>query len=698
MATDYHRTRKQEEKQLLNTYLCRIHSMARAGHRTGKDELLSTINSYAQLVRQHGLSANQVEMALDALTFPGHQLDNATIKTISGVLLPRERVQATAVMQVISCLGRVKAIVQTALLKWLVMVFPILESFRQLQQNYGVLFHFLAYVTSRKYLCHLIYLVTKREHISAFRIKTLLDLYTHSVEDQSLMELVRLYKQYYPEIPVKLPQGSSKPLKHPDPEWFATLEELQIRLGTRDFDSGFQDESIFSRTLGKRKRTDVLPDAITYGANAGMITIEDIRGVDDFVKSVECIELPGQMASALNDPRLELILLYKSDKAMQERLDYWVRFALHGITLRVEGGSEKDDPLLSKLLQFTQSIDLSMKSMTEFWVYNIERWDGRRSRKQVLELLSFLSPQKFELVFGKIKDLFDVRDAEFWSDVLLHCLSPLIERWAVKYRSAFLNLANELEEVKETELDIGDIFDRLVKQVYAMTTDAINRFPENLSLMRASLLFFENVARYCLQYDYRTVSLPPPVLVYVSFFSCVPSLVSQLCGLLASYKHIFDLHENYSTEEKDLFNSYVMDICNCLWRNRAFNTVDKGARGFGVPQRLVEAFRQQFQQTRIDISTSLSLTCGPAFGRYATKCLRELEDGDYSVRIRHLGPPTPLSFQTLSPEDGGLNMSFLEYRVALLEYLKSLGYTGLHEFLYCTMTSLMESVNVVKGL
>jgi len=40
----------------------------------------------------------------------------------------------------------------------------------------------------------------------------------------------------------------------------------------------------------------------------------------------------------------------------------------------------------------------------------------------------------------------------------------------------------------------------------------------------------------------------------------------------------------YNRDYVALFNSFVMDICNFLWRIRAFNKTDKNARGFLVDE------------------------------------------------------------------------------------------------------------------
>lgn len=59
--------------------------------------------------------------------------------------------------------------------------------------------------------------------------------------------------------------------------------------------------------------------------------------------------------------------------------------------------------------------------------------------------------------------------------------------------------------------------------------------------------------------------------------------VSRICGILAHYKASFednerksiDWMEQHDQDYLDQFNLYVLDICNCLWRNLAFK-IDNG--------------------------------------------------------------------------------------------------------------------------
>lgn len=72
-----------------------------------------------------------------------------------------------------------------------------------------------------------------------------------------------------------------------------------------------------------------------------------------------------------------------------------------------------------------------------------------------------------------------------------------------------------------------------------------------------------------------------------------------MASLTFRFKVAFELYESASRERQDrgglampaysrdfvnYFNGFVMDLCNCLWRNRALNNADKNALGCQIPE------------------------------------------------------------------------------------------------------------------
>jgi centromere protein I len=138
-----------------------------------------------------------LEQLVDIITRP-NQLDQSSLGSLVRNLYPGSRVTDSIVVKVVGSLGhgRMKPSysTQAALLKWLIMVYDILENQRLLSKLYSVLFNLidtsaLRYFTTtfsrpllsllhplthiRAQLCHLLSLITRRKHVRPFRIQVL---------------------------------------------------------------------------------------------------------------------------------------------------------------------------------------------------------------------------------------------------------------------------------------------------------------------------------------------------------------------------------------------------------------------------------------------------------------------------------------------------------------------------------------------
>lgn len=155
-----------------------------------------------------------------------------------------------------------------------------------------------------------------------------------------------------------------------------------------------------------------------------------------------------------------------------------------------------------------------------------------------------------------------------------------------------------------------------IDHVDSLSSVALEMENDHIAVQHGVLSFFELVPSLTLTYKVPLlVVVPDSTVVYRCFLSDSGMSVSRICGIVYHYKrafHIFELEQQlqyeqllqsqisqqngtgdgpttdipvpqipgYSRDYVGLFNSFVMDICNFLWRNKAFNKKDKNARGF----------------------------------------------------------------------------------------------------------------------
>lgn len=233
--------------------------------------------------------------------------------------------------------------------------------------------------------------------------------------------------------------------------------------------------------------------------------------------------------------------------------------------------------------------------------------------------------------------------------------------------------------------------------------------------------------------DSLRIVIPPAQFVYTLAFSPSLATVSRLCAVLAAYKRGFEhampargtgtasaTAKSYDRAYVNVFNGYLMDICNCLWRARAFNKTDTNAAACMMPDTVVQsltAYLAQLGGTSGAVAAAVASSPGPsavatggggvplltsafALSHSPMLCLqsiasvRTLEDREHDadpakVTARHAGPVTQDSLARLE-KSGGVKLSWQEYRLGVLTYLEERGIGGIPALMYNTMKILMN--------
>ncbi|CAK7271179.1 hypothetical protein SEPCBS57363_004485 [Sporothrix epigloea] len=243
--------------------------------------------------------------------------------------------------------------------------------------------------------------------------------------------------------------------------------------------------------------------------------------------------------------------------------------------------------------------------------------------------------------------------------------------------------------------------------------------------------------------------IPLPKALYPLHFHHSPAIVSRLYAVLASYKRALEsaiVHRprrsasaalasaqpdtaaasqsqsqtqsqlqplalpltDHERARVNLFNGYLMDVCNCLWRSRAFSSTDTNALGCLVDVAVVgrlAGYVQGLLDQDLPLAAAFSLSHSPTLCLQATSYLRQLEDEAMEsaavddsdnasptppLQRRHAGPITQASLSRLA-ESGGLRLSWQAYRLGLLVYLEKQGFGGIGSLMNNTIKNLMNT-------
>ncbi|KAI5862882.1 Mis6-domain-containing protein [Durotheca rogersii] len=658
-----------------------------------------TVQRLASLSYDQGLLPDDLGQLINLVTTPNF-LDQASLGSIVRNLYPATTVSDEPIVTVVGAFGHGKLkpslAIQGALLKWLIMIHHAIENQKLLSRAYSVLFNLLDTAAIRKPLCHLLALITRRRHVRPYRIQSLLAVSRQTGNDPAVTGLLRVFKDYYPEIIVgEATRARALAFQHPDQQWRERLDQIQRAHAARNTSRSERPLNSFrvARNRASGKSSALIPEVHTSNATENSITLEEIENVDGFVDNLERIELPNQLIAVLGDPLLQKLLLLKPHAEAHQRAGSWL--ASYGQDL-LSGDSGVD---LSGGLELLRTFVTNTKTfppvfLTFFSEY-LKIWDGRDRRDSVLVILSHVPLLEYRGLYDGILRPLETAILDNTVDSQLQLLgfyTALIQRWTVFLAS--LDQKSEQAAAILTDLvtHVGDLCLTLAQT--SPTTSTHSRI----------LDFYEQVAFLASETKLLAqtrIMIPPSPLVYILNFALSPANVSRLCAILSKYKEGFQkametARSDYTPEYINEFNGFLMDICNCIWRSRAFNHHDLNSHGCLVPEPVVASLTSYVNGLNMGSSLPalFTLSYSPTLSLSAIAYFRELEDEELGrdtgeLRTRHAGPVTRSSLAALA-SSGGLKMGWDDYRLGVLAYLEQKGLAGVAQLMYNTMTNVMK--------
>ncbi|KAJ5092389.1 Centromere protein Cenp-I [Penicillium alfredii] len=695
---------------------------------TDASQLAKTIASDAY---ESGIPQAELGRLLKILTAKNN-LDQGTVTTLVKNLYPQERIASMHVTQVVCSLGPSKnkpsAATQVLLLRWLILAYDLFQDRTHLAKLYAVLFNHLDMISLRKPLCHLLSMITRRKHVKPFRIQALMELLQNAGgEEKELISLLRIFKNYYPEIIVGDPGGSRRNaifFKHPDPEWSSHVKLLQDQHMERVRAAQQSTFQVVHRGTVKRSRIEVvIPTLQTSRVSPKHTSLEELRDVDHFVDKLDTIVLPNQIISTLGDSMAQKYLhLVQSELALR-RLDAWLRSFLEDKLEQIREDDDDEPETLSYVLDFMVGYASYTKELPaavlSFLNRYIQVWNGRENRKQVLRLLQYIPIESFDhLQSDLLKPLEDAMlDGSLASRAaLLDFYSALISQWGARLRSQ--------PTISEESMPLSRAI--LHAELLASSTlemdsvEAHHKQRISKPAMLSVLEFYKTLAGLFSHANLNSsirLTIPSAQTVYTLAFTPTVSVISILSSILAGYKSSFEASLTsevlqppnppeplYPTSLVSRFNGYVMDMCNLLWRNRALNAEDPNALGCLVPSPSVTALTNYLREVheaarhydrdsafQSTLASIFSLSHHAALGNLSAACFADLEEDQQipNDRPKLNKPVTQKALQALE-KDGGAKITWQEYRVHMLNWLDAIGSRGTSDLMRSTMKALRK--------
>ncbi|KAL5339703.1 Mis6-domain-containing protein [Aspergillus crustosus] len=706
----------------------RLEAVAPVPPRQRYTDVRQLAKQIAELAYERGVSHTALERLMKILTNSNH-LDQGTITTLIKNLYPSERVVSKLVTQVVCCLGPTKnkpsPATQALLLRWLILVYDFLQDRSHLSKLYAVLFNHLDMISLRKPLCHILSFITRRKHVKPYRIQALMELVGISGgDDRELITLLRVFKNYFPDIIVGDPGRRGLFFKHPDPEWTSYVRQLQEMSLERAQAIGPTSFQVVHRGLVKRSKVEtIVPDVQTSRVGHNRTSLEELRSVDHFIERIDKIELPNQIISTIADGLAQKYLFLVQPGAASQRLDDWLDIFLSD---QLEYTRDFEDEDVEKLgyvlglaINYTQYSKTIPGAFVSFLKAYIPIWNGIDNRNLILDLLEYLPLGDYDTLRNGILAPLEAAFLDETASskaLLLDFYSGLIRQWGIKLRiEPFTTEKSQplSRIILHAELLASSILESLTDQPfntgksYRPGTLAVLEFYSTL----ADLFFYAH-----LNGNIRlTVPLAPAV--YSLVFTPVSSVIAMLNSVLASYKTSLEvsmasktlqlptlIEALYPQHLVGQFNGYIMDICNLVWRNRALNSEDTNAFGCLIPPATIAALTQYIKEVNeksrksdrdaafsYKLPAVFSISHHAALCNLSAACFSDIERGsnirDDQPRLRK--PVTQKALSALAA-DGGITMTWQDYRVRMLDWLDDVGSVGTVNLMRTTMKALRK--------
>ncbi|KAG2212527.1 hypothetical protein INT45_007821 [Circinella minor] len=523
-----------------------------------------------------------------------------------------------------------------------------------------------------------------------------LDLYEKVGPEPELISLLRVYKTYRQDIALPMiPSTRTKKtvFMNPIPELKVKLTNIRKLWENKNHVSSM-DMSISNDykppipLMSKRRKITgsqhiEIPPIDTTTIEQFSTTIGDIRDVNHLAQKLDKLALPDQMASVLDNRLLQHMIACDPRESAVIRLSNWLSHSLNNL-LKERNQSISFNNSLKELLQkcitMARLTKAHLPTIETFLENYISKWNGWEFEDEIFELLTFIRPRSFE---------------EWLKNWALLDWKRHSERRQKGSDTEMDNLI-WLFQGLDFNTDYFQTIQHFIYHVDRLSVIGLIMEDDHPLLQHASLSFFEFVSSISIHHDIPEIIIPAAPLIYRTFFSISGMAVSRLCGIIYQYKRAFEENDRkiddwvtrHSTDYLNNFNTHVMDVCSALWRNSAFTRSNEEELPFSLSPHITQVYNNLCESRGESANLVLSLTHSASLTGFSERFIQEKEN-EANVKICHEGPVTAQSLKHLS-DNGGISISFMDYRVELLNDLKKKGFHGMYNLLYDCMSSLIE--------
>ncbi|XP_027290499.1 centromere protein I isoform X1 [Cricetulus griseus] len=554
---------------------------------------------------KNGLAPETIDILLNVAL--SGKFGNAINTRILKCMIPETLISEDSVVKAVSwlCVGKCSGNIKVLFYRWLVAMFDFIDRKKQISLLYGFFFASLQDDALCPYVCHLLYLLTKKENVKPFRVRKLLDLQVKMGMQPHLQALLSLYKFFAPTlISVSLPVRRKIYFNNSKNLWASALiavkqrnqgafpEPPKLILGPskgRSLKRKWSSHSVIPalnsaniECRGKKHLSDFLRSEIS-------LPIEQLQSFPQLLQNIHCLELPSQMISVLNSSLLLHYINCVSDEAILLRLSYWLSQTLQEECIWYNINNYEQEKEFTNFLDIVIRVQCFLQegfySCEAFLYKSLPLWDGFSCRSQFLQLLTWIPFISFSevkpLFFDHLAPLFFTSTIYFKCSVL-QSLTELLQNWLL-----WLSMDDHVQPVTSSPLEttLGGSMDsvvQLIDYVGWLSVIAIRLESNSTLLLHFILDFYEKVCNIYISYDLPILVLFPTAIFHSALLSLDASILNQLCYIIYRYRNNLTAAKKNNLLKKEKsefslsskicqeFNYYLTVMVHCLWMSTPF--------------------------------------------------------------------------------------------------------------------------------
>ncbi|NXF52924.1 CENPI protein, partial [Oceanites oceanicus] len=665
---------------------------------------LTTVESIAL---QRGLPPEGFDILLN-VALSGKLADNVNTRLLKS-LIPASVIPETSVVSSVSwlCVSKCSSNIQLLFLRWLITVFDFIDHKEQLHALYGFFFSFLQDEKMCPYVCHLLYLLTRKENVKPFRIRRLLDLQAKMGMQPHLQALLSLYKLFCPElVTITLPGKMKTYFKNSEGPWKAAINTVRRRnqenspvsqplfLGTaqpRSRKRKWNTQLIIPASSANKSNSEEYREKNCVGLYSSneSFPVEQLQTFSQLVQNIHHLEFPSQMGSVLKNPLLLHYMNCIKDESVYLRLYYWMSQTLQEECSWCVADNNQYEEEFKDFLETIYKTECFLQegfsSCEEFLYKSLPLWDGFCCRSQILRLVSWIPLSSFSEMKSHLYDplaqLFFTSSLYFKCSVL-ESLKELLQNW-LNWHMIHLDSGSDsqVHSLNTTLSGLVNVVAELIHFVGWISTVALRLENSPTFLLYFILDFYETVCDIYLRYNLPLLIMPPAGVFYPALLSMDSVSLNQLCYIMYRYRtNLVAAKENELNKKKILqfkfsrqtyqeYNQYIIAMVGCLWTSSAFQK-DIHPQGLRMDDELLKKTTVQ------EFKTSFNIVYHPAMMGYAV-----------------------LFLQQAWPDDTTFNFSLIKGKKWnwYLEYLYAQGLKGLKVFIESSINRVSQASRSKAG-